>query len=95
MTCVDPFDGDNPTTPQEKGGDYTKTVFLDNISKSKNHSKIEIVELYSNEFYKKNDKTYNFIYIDGSHLVEDVALDFQKCLEILEPGGIMWMDSRP
>jgi predicted O-methyltransferase YrrM len=92
MTCVDPFDDDNPTTLQGKGGNYTKNVFLNNIAKSKNHSKIELVELYSNQFYEKNDKTYNFIYIDGSHLVEDVALDFQKCLEILEPGGIMWMD---
>ena len=92
MTCVDPFDADNPTTIQEKGGDYTKRLFLENISKSKNHEKIELVELYSNEFYKTNDKTFNFIYIDGSHLVEDIAHDFVKCLEILEPGGIMWMD---
>jgi predicted O-methyltransferase YrrM len=92
LTCVDPFDADNPTTPQENGGNYTKNLFLDNISKSKNHSKIELVELYSNDFYKKNTKTFNFIYIDGSHLVEDVAHDFEQCLEILEPGGIMWMD---
>lgn len=92
MTCVDPFDAYNPTTIQEKGGDYTKRLFLDNISKSRNHEKIKLVELYSSDFYKTNDKTFNFIYIDGSHLVEDIAHDFVKCLEILEPGGIMWMD---
>ena len=92
MTCVDPFDETNNTTTHEKGGNYTKDVFLENIEKSKNHSKIELVETYSSQFYEKNEKTFNFIYIDGSHLVEDVALDFQKCLDILEPDGIMWMD---
>ena len=92
LVCVDPFDGSNPTTPHESGEQHTRTLLLDNISKSKNASKITLIEKYSSDFYKTNDDTFNFIYIDGSHLVEDVYLDFNECLKILEPGGIMWMD---
>lgn len=92
LVCVDPFDAENPTTIQEKGGQYTKNLFLENIKKSKNYDKIKLEEYYSVDFYKKNEEQFDFIYIDGSHLVEDVALDFVECEKILKPGGIMWMD---
>ena len=92
LVCVDPFDSSNPTTPHESGEQHTRTLLLDNISKSKNGNKITLIEKYSADFYPVNSDTFNFIYIDGSHLVEDIAIDFVKCLEILEPGGIMWMD---
>lgn len=92
LVCVDPFDADNPTTPQTKGGSYTKQIFLENMAKSKNGDKMTLIEKYSSDFYKTNTDTFNIIYIDGSHLVEDVYLDFNECLKILEPGGIMWMD---
>ena len=40
----------------------------------------------------KNDIKYNFIYIDGSHLLDDIIADFNGCLQIIEDNGIIWMD---
>jgi predicted O-methyltransferase YrrM len=90
MTCIDPFDGDNPTTPMDEK--KTKELFLSNIGKSKNGHKISLKEMYSGEFYKTNEETFTFIYIDGSHLVEDIKVDFINCVKILEKDGVMWMD---
>jgi len=90
MVCIDPFDGGNPTTPMDEN--KTKELFLSNIAKSKNGQKISLKEMYSGEFYKTNDETFTFIYIDGSHLVEDIKVDFVNCVKILEKGGVMWMD---
>lgn len=37
-------------------------------------------------------RKYDFIYIDGSHYVDDVIVDAVKCFELLEVGGIMIFD---
>lgn len=96
LTCVDPFDSGDSTTPFTKSGTDTMYQFINNISKSKNFQKITFYRLYSSEFYKNNKETFNFIYVDGSHLVEDVENDFKECLKILEPGGfIAFDDYRP
>lgn len=91
LTCVDPFLEDDTTTRIEDGN-FTKKLFLDNICKSKNGHKVTLKQMYSSDFYKQNDKTYNLIYIDGSHLVPDIQVDFVNCVKILEKGGVMWMD---
>jgi len=89
LTCVDPFDINDSTT----NVDYTtKNVFLNNIKLSKNFDKITFKNMYSSDFYKENTLTYNFIYIDGSHLVNDIKIDFLNCLKLIENGGIIWMD---
>jgi len=92
LTCVDPFISDDPTTPFSLGGNDTMHLFINNISKSKNFQKIRFHKMFSCEFYKKNTKKFNFIYVDGSHLVEDIKNDFIECLKILEPGGYLGFD---
>lgn len=92
LTCVDPHDAKDSTTQFTKSGNYTMHQFINNISKSKHFKKILYYRTYSSEFYKANKRTYNFIYIDGSHLVEDVELDFRECVKILEPGGFLACD---
>jgi predicted O-methyltransferase YrrM len=89
LTCVDPYDTTDPTTPVT---DNTKNIFLNNIGYSKNFNKIIFNQSYSSDFYIKNNLTYTFIYIDGSHLIDDITLDFNNCLNIIEPKGIIWMD---
>jgi predicted O-methyltransferase YrrM len=89
LTCVDPFDTGDKTSPVTN---ETKTLFMSNIAKSKNYGKIKVDEMFSSDFYAQNTKTYNFIYIDGSHLIEDITIDFNNCLKIIEDGGIIWMD---
>ena len=92
LTCVDPFNPSDPTTPFTMSGTDTMIRFVDNISQSKNFQKITARKMYSSEFYKRNSKIFNFIYVDGSHLIEDIQMDFRECLKILAPGGIIAFD---
>lgn len=89
LTCVDPFDISDSTSPVYSN---MKNIFKNNVTASKNWNKIRLRQMYSNEFYKVNNKKYSFIYIDGSHLLEDIKMDFINCLNILDNNGIMWMD---
>ena len=89
LTCVDPYDIEDKTTPVTVN---TKSLFLSNISYSSNHSKVSLLELYSNDFYKINTQMFDFIYIDGSHKVEDVINDFINCFNILTINGVLWFD---
>lgn len=89
MVCVDPFCVEDTTTPVN---DSTKELFLENIRKSKNYNKIVFKNMFSKEFYLENKDKFDFIYIDGSHLAEDIEIDFEESLKIIKKGGIIWMD---
>ena len=92
LTCVDPFLSSDPTTPFPMEGNDTMHLFINNISKSKNFQKIIFHRMYSSEFYKKNTKKFNFVYVDGSHLIDDIKVDFNECLKIIELGGFLAFD---
>lgn len=89
LVCVDPFDTNDKTTPVFNS---TENTFLENISKSINASKIQFKKMYSKEFFINNNDKFDFIYIDGSHVKQDVILDFEESLKIIKPNGIIWMD---
>jgi predicted O-methyltransferase YrrM len=89
LVCVDPFDISDTTSPVY---DNTEEIFLNNIKISKHYDKILHKKQYSDDFFKENTQTFNFIYIDGSHLVEDIEKDFNNSLKIIENNGIIWMD---
>lgn len=88
LDCVDPFDLNDKTTPLTND---TKERFLKNIRNSANFTKITFYQQYSTDFFK-NSKKYNFIYIDGSHELDQIRIDMTECWKLLEEGGIMWMD---
>lgn len=46
----------------------------------------------SDVFFETNNKTYNFIYIDGCHEPEIIKRDMANSFNVLEKNGIMWMD---
>ena len=95
LHCVDPFDLSDTTTELT---DDTESRFRANIAQSKNATKITIYKMYSRDFYAiqrmrpNQTELYDFIYIDGSHLPNDIITDMQECYSLLKPGGIMWMD---
>lgn len=89
LTCVDPFDVSDSTSPLYQD---IKNIFLNNIILSKNWQKIRLQSMYSNEFFKDNTKHFNFIYIDGSHLIENIQQDFNNALNVCTSDGIIWMD---
>lgn len=85
LVCVDPFDVSDSTSPVYS---TIRDVFVSNITNSKNWNKIRVRQMFSNDFFKNNTKTFTFIYIDGSHILEDIKQDFINSLSIIKTGGI-------
>jgi len=92
LTCVDPFltidNNDHKQFLQNK----EEQNFDYNISISKNSNKIKVCKVTSDVFFETNNKTYNFIYIDGCHETEIIKRDMVNSFKVLEKNGIMWMD---
>lgn len=82
------------------GGDYGITkkvnfkIVYKNFIKNKKilNKKIKLYKVKSSEFFKKNKKKFDIIYIDGSHHYKDVKNDFINSLKILLPDGILICD---
>lgn len=57
-------------------------------------SDIRVVKckMTSDDFFNINDKTFNFIYIDGDHTALQTALDGLNAFKVLESGGVMAFD---
>lgn len=50
------------------------------------------VGMRSEDFWKGNGDTYDLVYIDGSHLYNDVYIDLNQGWDALEPGGLLMID---
>ena len=92
LTCVDPFltisnndHGMFLQNGEENNFEYNTTI-------CKNSEKIIKHKITSDNFFAQNNKTYNFIYIDGCHEIDYIKRDMENSFSILETNGIMWMD---
>lgn len=94
LDCVDPFieSGTNSEITSKYINNTIFENFVHNISISKNFSKITFHRMMSDDFFKKNNKFFNFIYIDGCHEPEYITRDMENSFSVLEKNGIMWMD---
>lgn len=96
LVIVDPFDYNDKTTPVNFETLYN---FIYNIDLCERGSKVKLIRDFSIHYYKtwagyepEFKKMYDFIYIDGSHLLHDVTIDFIFCNLMIKKGGIMWID---
>lgn len=89
LTCVEPFDLSDTTSPLYDG---IYINFISNIKQTNNFNKIKLCQVYSNIFFKNNKDKFNFIYIDGSHLIDDIIDDFENSIKCITNNGIIWMD---
>ena len=92
LTCVDPFMNIEANDHREFLQNNEETNFDYNISHCKHSDKITIRKITSDEFFKSNTQTFDFIYIDGCHEPDFILRDLENAFEILIPDGIMWMD---
>ena len=99
LHCVDPFIHTHSSAAKKLGIttqciDYkTKQTFQQNIYKSKWYTKIKFFNITSHDFMRSNNKImYDIIYIDGCHEPDYLEHDVVECFNILNDGGIMWMD---
>ena len=93
LTCVDPFltisDNDHSQFLQNN----EESNFDFNISICENSDRITKHKITSDIFFEvNNNRTYNFIYIDGCHEPEFIKRDMGNSFRILQKNGIMWMD---
>ena len=92
LDCVDPY-----LTKKDNDHNYllnnmTEVYFKNNLNLCKNKEKINFFKMSSNEFFEKNNKTYDFIYIDGCHDPEQVGIDLTNSFKCLNDDGIIWLD---
>lgn len=92
LDCVDPFMNDVNNDHKEILIDGEEGRFDRNITKSKNYNKVIIHKITSDEFFKQNNKIFDFIYIDGCHTNECVTNDLNNSYNNLNQNGIIWMD---
>lgn len=94
LDCVDPFyiSGSVENITTKFIDNNTINTFKSNIKKSKNSNKVKLYQETSDEFFEKNKKLYNIIYIDGCHEYEFIIRDMVNSFNCLEINGIMWMD---
>jgi hypothetical protein len=92
LTCVDPFLSIDNNDHMQFLENNEENNFDFNISVCKNSDKIIIHKITSDTFFENNNKTYNFIYIDGCHEPEFIKRDMENSFNFLEKNGIMWMD---
>jgi predicted O-methyltransferase YrrM len=89
LFAVDPFDLGDTTTPLTV---ETEKLFLRNIHRSEHASKICVYKGFSDEFFKVNKQMFDFVYIDGSHIPDQVLRDVVNSFNFTKKEGIIWMD---
>lgn len=92
LTCIDPFLTINNNDHENLLKNNQEYNFDYNIKKCKNSEKITVHKITSDDFFKINNKKFNFIYIDGSHQCENIKRDINNSFNYLLTNGIMWMD---
>ena len=92
LTCVDPFLNINNNDHSKFLQNNEEMNFDFNISNCRNSDRIIIHKTTSDIFFENNNKTYNFIYIDGCHEPDFIKRDMENSFHVLEKNGIMWMD---
>jgi cephalosporin hydroxylase len=90
LDCVDPFLPEDPMTPNVS--EVTYRTFLANIGQSSYPEKVTHHKMMSNEYLATNKRMYTIVYIDGSHLYNDVMADLEGTFPFVLPGGIVWCD---
>lgn len=92
VTAVDPF------LPYEEIKSYISDLNMekkyDTLKKNLNlfSKKTKIYRLTSDEFFMKNNKKFDVIYIDGSHKSNDVKKDFLNAIEVINQNGLIILD---
>ena len=92
FTSIDPYFPEDVTSPVNS---VTYQNFLHNISLCSSKSKfVQYKDLSSNILPKllNESKVYDIIYIDGSHLMEDVLYDLRMSDVLVKNGGVILLD---
>lgn len=94
ITVVDTFEG----TENENMANFVdhydssnsfKNKFLNNLKNANISNDVDIFEGTTDEFFDKNDKMFDLIYIDADHSKESVTKDILNSFKFIKDGGVI------
>jgi predicted O-methyltransferase YrrM len=92
LTDVDTWEGsEEPAHAEMDWHSVEDTYDLKTLS-YQNESRLYKEKMTSDEFFKKNTYSFDFIYIDGDHKAMSVLKDGMNALLCLKPNGILAFD---
>jgi len=84
--CVDPW------IPYSEHPNLDFNQIEKNFDKNTVNLNIKKFKMFSSDFFKNNNKNFDLIYIDGSHMSDDVFFDAMESFKILNKNGILFFD---
>lgn len=98
MVVIDTFEGGMEHQEQDGSAIPLSTLeqrFRQNVEKCQHHTKLQVLRMRSDEglmqLWREN-RRFNLIYVDGSHVAIDVLHDAVFCWRLLEVGGMLVFD---
>lgn len=92
LVDVDTWEGSEEPVHYEMNWHTVETLYDLKTSAAKDNRKIVKYKGTSDEFFKNNRETYDFIYIDGDHTAYGVLKDAVSAYECLNINGIIAFD---
>jgi len=95
LVCVDPWLQLSPNSGTSEGYEHLKMIDIENnfnTNLSLFHNRYQKYKAKSDEFFLKNKKEFDVIYVDGSHIAHDVLNDCLSSWKILKKNGVMILD---
>ena len=92
LVDVDTWEGSEEPVHYEMNWRSVEEVYDDRTSEARQQKRIQKYKGTSDEFFKQNIETFDFIYIDGDHTAYGVMKDAVNAFEALNKGGILAFD---
>ncbi len=92
ITCVDIWSDDFTSGNKNRKLKFTEIKKNFDINLLPFKDRLTVHKITSNEFFKINKNKFDLIYIDGSHVFEDVLNDGNNSIKILNHNGLIIFD---
>lgn len=92
LTDVDTWGGSDEDAHEDLDWNYIEVYYDSETDDYQEAGRLIKCKMTSEEFFDKNDKTFDFIYVDGAHTALDVFNDGISAFECLNEGGILAFD---
>ena len=90
LVAIDPYLPDS-TTPEVSSG--TRETFLRNVEIGGHRTQVKLLQGFSFDLlHGMPRESFDFIYVDGSHLARHVIKDAVLAMHLLKPGGVIGFD---
>lgn len=92
LTDVDTWEGSDEPVHHAMNWKSVEQVYDEKMEFARSRGLVKKFKGTSDEFFKQNTETFDFIYIDGDHTAYGVLKDAVNAFESLEVGGILAFD---